>query len=57
MQFADDYGVHDTEWRVCQRALFVLDRDNVVRYAEYVPVIGDDVDFAAGLAAAKAALG
>ncbi|MCU0466012.1 MAG: thiol peroxidase [Anaerolineae bacterium] len=53
MAFADAYGVHDTEWRVCQRALFVLDRDNIVRYAEYVPVIGDEVDFEAGLAAAK----
>ncbi|MEM9950587.1 MAG: thiol peroxidase [Chloroflexota bacterium] len=50
MKFADDYGVHDTEWRVCQRALFVLDKDNVIQYAEYVPVIGDEVDFDAGLA-------
>jgi thiol peroxidase len=53
MQFADDYGVHDVEWRVCQRALFVLDQDNVIQYAEYVPVIGDEVDFEAGLQAAK----
>ena len=28
MKFADDYGVHDTDWRVCQRAVFVLDKDN-----------------------------
>ncbi len=54
MQFADDYGVHDTEWRICQRAVFVLDRDNVVQHAEYVPVIGDEVDFDAALAKAKA---
>lgn len=53
MQFADDYGVHDTEWRICQRAVFVLDRDNVVRHAEYVPVIGDEVDYDAALAAAR----
>ena len=53
MRFADDYGVHDTEWRVCQRAVFVLDRDNVVQHAEYVPIIGDEVDFAAALAKAK----
>lgn len=50
MAFADAYGVHDTEWRVCQRALFVLDKDNVIQYAEYVPVIGDEVNFDAGLA-------
>ena len=53
MRFADDYGVHDTDWRICQRAVFVLDRDNVVRHAEYVPVIGNEVDFDAALAKAK----
>ncbi len=53
MQFADDYGVHDTAWRICQRAVFVLDRDNVLRHAEYVPVIGDEVDYDTALAKAK----
>ena len=53
MQFADDYGVHDTDWRICQRAVFVLDRDNVVQHAEYVPIIGDEVDFEAALAKAR----
>ena len=53
MQFADDYGVHDTDWRICQRAVFVLDRDNVIQHAEYVPVIGDEVDFDAALAKAR----
>lgn len=53
MKFADDYGVHDTEWRVCQRALFVLDADNTVRYAEYVPVIGHEVNFDAALETAR----
>lgn len=53
MQFADDYGVHDTDWRVCQRAVFVLDADNVVRYAEYVPVIGNEVNFEAALSVAR----
>ncbi len=53
MAFADAYGVHDTEWRMCQRSVFVLDRNNVVRYAEYVPVMGQEVNFAAALTAAK----
>lgn len=53
MKFADDYGVHDTDWRICQRAVFVLDRDNVVQHAEYVPVIGDEVNFDAALAKAR----
>ena len=53
MKFADDYGVHDLDWRVCQRAVFVLDKDNVVQHVEYVPVIGDEVDFDAALSKAK----
>ncbi len=53
MQFADDYGVHDTDWRICQRAVFVIDRENVVQHAEYVPIIGNEVDYAAALAKAK----
>lgn len=53
MAFADAYGVHDIDWRACQRALFVLDKDNTVQYAEYVPVIGDEVNFDAGLDKAK----
>jgi len=53
MKFADDYGVHDLDWRVCQRAVFVVDKDNTVQYAEYVPVIGNEVDFEAALAKAK----
>jgi len=53
MKFADDYGVHDTDWRICQRAVFVLDRNNVVQHAEYVPVIGDEVNFGAALAKAR----
>ena len=53
MKFADDYGVHDIDWRVCQRAVFVLDRDNVVQHAEYVPVIGNEVDFIAALVKAE----
>jgi len=53
MAFADDYGVHDTDWRICQRAVFVLDRDNIVQHAEYVSIIGDEVDFEAALATAK----
>lgn len=53
MKFADDYGVHDVDWRVCQRAVFVLDRENKVQYAEYVPVIGNEVNFLAALAKAQ----
>lgn len=53
MKFADDYGVHDVDWRVCQRAVFVLDRDNVVQHAEYKLSIGDEVNYLAALAKAQ----
>lgn len=53
MKFADDYGVHDTEWRQCQRSVFVLDKNNVVQHAEYVPVMGQEVNFDAALARAR----
>jgi thiol peroxidase len=53
MKFSDDYGVHDVDWRWCQRAVFVIDQHNVVRYAEYVPVIGQEVNFDAALEVAR----
>ena len=53
MAFADAYGVHDVDWRICQRAVFVLDEENILRYAEYVPIIGNEVNFTAALEAAK----
>lgn len=56
MAFAEAYGVHVYDLRVTQRAVFVLDQDNVVRLAQYVPVIGDEVDFEAALTTAQACL-
>jgi thioredoxin-dependent peroxiredoxin len=53
MNFSDAYGVHVLPARICQRAAFVVDRDNVVRHAEYVHVIDDEINFAAALAKAK----
>jgi thiol peroxidase len=53
MNFADAYGVHVVDMRITQRALFVLDRDDVVQYAEYVPVMGNEVTFEAALAKAR----
>lgn len=53
MQFAEAFGVYDTDWRICQRSLFVIDKNNVVQYAQYMPAIGDEVDFEAALSKAK----
>ncbi len=56
MSFSTDYGVHVADLRICQRAAFVLDQDNVVRYAEYVYEIGSEINFDAVLSKAKSLL-
>lgn len=56
MKFADAYGVHDTDWRICQRAVFVVDQNNIVQHAEYMDVIGNEVNFDAALEKAKSLL-
>jgi thiol peroxidase len=56
MNFADAYGVHVMDLRICQRACFVVDKEDVIRHAEYVPIIGDEIDFIAALATAQSLL-
>jgi len=53
MNFADAYGVHVVDMRICQRACFVVDKEDVIRHAEYVPIIGNEIDFIAALATAQ----
>jgi thiol peroxidase len=36
-QFGKDYGVLIKEWRLLQRAVFVIDPDDKIVYVEYVP--------------------
>jgi thiol peroxidase len=36
-QFGKDYGVLIKEWRLLQRAVLVIDKENKIVYAEYVP--------------------
>lgn len=36
-QFGKDYGVLIKEWRLLQRAVLVIDQNDKVTYAEYVP--------------------
>lgn len=54
-QFGQDYGVLLREWRLLQRAVFVIDAADRVVYAEYVPDQMAEPDYAAALAAARAA--
>lgn len=57
MSFADAYGVHIKERRLTSRAVFVLDRQNVVRYVEYLPEVGSHPNYDAALQALKQAAG
>jgi thiol peroxidase len=49
MNFSTAYGVNVVDRRICQRACFVVDQNNVVRHAEYIPVIGNEIDFISAL--------
>ena len=53
MSFGDAYGTHIKEVRLESRAVFVVDRDGIIRYVEYVPISGQEPDYDAALAALK----
>jgi thiol peroxidase len=55
-QFGRDYGVLIKEWRLLQRAVFVIDGEGRIRYAEYVPDQMREPDYDAALQAARAAM-
>ena len=57
MAFADAYGVHIKERRLASRAVFVVDKQNIVRYVEYLPEVGSHPNYDAALAALKEAAG
>ena len=52
-QFGLDYGVWLKEWRLLQRAVFVLDRNDAIVYAEYVADQLCEPDYAAALQAVR----
>ena len=56
MEFGERYGALMKERRWLRRAVFVVDRDDRVVYAAYMPKLGDEPDYAAVLAAARQAL-
>ncbi|MFN8453841.1 MAG: thiol peroxidase [Anaerolineae bacterium] len=53
MAFGSAYGTYIKEIRVEQRAVFIVDAQNTVRYAEYVPQIGQHPNYEAALTALK----
>ncbi|MBX5437483.1 MAG: thiol peroxidase [Alicyclobacillaceae bacterium] len=55
MSFGTAYGTYMKEHRLECRAVFVVDSQDVVRYAEYVPEVTQHPNYEAALAAARAA--
>ena len=51
--FGSAYGTLIKELRIMSRAIFVLDKNNVVRYVEYVKEVGEHPNYEAALAAAR----
>jgi thiol peroxidase len=54
-QFGRDYGVLIKEWRLLQRAVFVIGRDDRIVHAEYVDDQMLEPDYAAAAVAVRAA--
>ncbi|MFQ5628714.1 MAG: thiol peroxidase [bacterium] len=52
--FGKAFGCLVKELRLLQRSVFVVDQDGVIRYAEYVPEIGQHPDYEKALAAVNA---
>jgi thiol peroxidase len=55
--FGRDYGVLLPAWRLLQRSVFVIDRDDRIAHAEYVVDQLQEPDYEAAVAAARAAAG
>jgi thioredoxin-dependent peroxiredoxin len=55
-QFGRDYGVLLKEWRLLQRAIFVIDRHDRISYAEYVADQMCEPNYAAAMAAVRQAM-
>ncbi len=56
-KFGESWGTMISDWRVQSRAVFVVDSDNTVRYAEYVPEVAEHPNYDAVLEAAKSVAG
>jgi thioredoxin-dependent peroxiredoxin len=54
--FGEQYGTLIKELRIESRAIFVVDKQNKIRYVEYVKEVGDHPNYEAALAAAQQAL-
>src|SRR6478752_10275066 len=53
--FGEAYGTLIKDLRIESRAIFVLDKDNTIRHAEYVKEVSEHPNYDAAMAAARAA--
>lgn len=53
MGFGQAYGLAIKEWRLLQRAIIIIDQNDEVAYAEYVPEIAQFPDYDSALAKLK----
>lgn len=53
--FSTAFGTYVKEWRLCSRAVFVVDSTGTVVHAQYVPAAGEHPNYEAALEAARAA--
>lgn len=56
MDFGEKYGTLMKEVRLLRRAVFVVDRNNRIVYADYMPRLGDEPNYEEVLDAARKAL-
>ncbi|NIT13966.1 MAG: thiol peroxidase [Candidatus Dadabacteria bacterium] len=54
--FAEAYGVLIDEFKLLSRAIFVVDKDNVIRHAEYVSEVSEEPDYEIALEAVNSLL-
>jgi thiol peroxidase len=57
MSFGKAYGTYIKDLRLDQRAVFVVDEKDTIRYAEYVPAGGEHPNYEAALAALREVAG
>jgi thioredoxin-dependent peroxiredoxin len=55
--FGEHYGTLIKDLRIMSRAIFVVDKDNVIRHVEYVKEVGDHPDYESALSVAKSLAG
>ena len=54
--FGESYGTLIKENRLLARAIFVVDKDNIVRHAEYVPEVASEPNYDSALEVVKTLL-